>query len=84
MDEVMKEFEKWMIDKERFGPGTVETTLRKMGYVLTHTFGKGDPESMQALIREIWEKTSQAGAISAARAAIENDTHAQRPKEVIQ
>ena len=56
MDEVMKEFEKWMIDKERFGPGTVETTLRKMDYVLTHTFGKGDPESMQALIREIWEK----------------------------
>ena len=56
MNEARKEFEKWMIDKQRFSPGTVQATLRKMEYVLEHTFGRDDPESMQALIREIWEK----------------------------
>ena len=32
----------------------------------------------------IWEETSHADAISAARAPIEYDTHAQRSKEVTQ
>jgi integrase len=56
MNEERKEFEKWMIDRERFGPNTVETTLRKMEYVLRHTFSRDDTESMQAFIRETWEK----------------------------
>lgn len=56
MNEAMKEFEKWMIDKERFGPYTVEQTLRKMEYVFSHTFGAEDIESMQAFIRGTWEK----------------------------
>ena len=56
MNEASKEFEKWMIDKERFGPNTVEATLRKMEYVLARTFSRDDPESMQAFIRDVWEK----------------------------
>lgn len=56
MNEAIKEFERWMIDKERFGPYTVEQTLRKMEYVFSHTFGAEDIESLQAFIKGTWEK----------------------------
>ena len=52
----MEEFQKWMIDKQRFSPHTVNQTMRKVRYVFDKQ--SGDPISVSAFqdfIRGIWQ-----------------------------
>ena len=52
----LEEFEKWMIDDQRFSPHTVNQTMRKIRYIFKHYNQPLSVFSFQDFIRDIWEK----------------------------
>lgn len=52
----LEEFERWMIDIQRFSPHTVIQTMRKLRYVFNHSDWPLKVSASQDFIREVWEK----------------------------
>ena len=52
----LEEFERWMIDNQRFSPHTVNQTMRKVRYVFQHSDQPLSIFAFQGFIREVWEK----------------------------
>ena len=51
-----EQFERWMIDDQRFSPHTVNQTMRKIRYIFEHYNQPLSVFSFQDFIREVWEK----------------------------
>ena len=56
------DFEKYLIDEERFSPITVHHTLSKLNYIFTHTKGSTSRDSIQSFIREVWNEKGNGTA----------------------
>ena len=52
----LEEFRKWLIDDQRFSPGTVNQTMRKLTYIFSHSDQPLAPDALQRFIRGVWER----------------------------
>jgi integrase len=52
----LEEFRQWLIDDQRFSPGTVSQTVRKLTYIFSHSRQPLAPDALQDFIRSVWEK----------------------------
>ncbi len=52
----LEEFRQWLIDDQRFSPGTVSQTVRKLSYIFSHSRQPLAPDALQDFIRSVWEK----------------------------
>ena len=62
MSDKLIDFQQYLIDEERFSPGTVEQTLKKIRYIFAHTQGSASRDSIQSFIRKVWEEKGNATA----------------------
>ena len=65
----LSEFEKFLIDEERFSPVTVHHTIQKILYIFSHTKGDTSRDSIQTFIREVWQEKGNATANQYIKAA---------------
>ena len=56
MNDSEEEFERWMVDVQRFSPHTVNQTIRKMRYVFFTSDFSLSLSDLQEFIRRVWEK----------------------------
>ena len=50
----LEDFERYLIDEERFSPVTVHHTIQKLSYIFDHTKESTSRDSIQSFIREVW------------------------------
>ena len=50
----LEDFEKYLIDEERFSPVTVHHTIQKLSYIFDHTKDSTSRDSIQSFIRDVW------------------------------
>ena len=58
----LEDFEKYLIDEERFSPITVHHSLSKLNYIFAHTEGSKSREAIQSFIREVWKEKGNGTA----------------------
>ena len=58
----LQDFEKYLIDEERFSPITVHHSLSKLNYIFAHTNGSTSRDSIQSFIRSVWEEKGNGTA----------------------
>ena len=51
-----EQFRHWLIDDQRFSPGTVDQSVRKMIYIFSHSESPLAPSAIQEFIRGVWER----------------------------
>ena len=56
------EFEKFLIDEERFSPITVHHTIQKIQYIFDHTQESTSRDAIQSFIREVWAEKGNGTA----------------------
>ena len=52
----LEEFRRWLIDDQRFSPGTVDQSLRKITYMFSHVDNPIAPLALQEFVRGVWER----------------------------
>ena len=52
----LEQFRRWLIDEQRFSPGTVDQSVRKMTYIFSHSENPVAPLVIQEFIRGVWER----------------------------
>ena len=57
----LEDFEKYLIDEERFSPITVHHTISKLNYIFAHT-NATSRDAIQSFIRSVWEEKGKGTA----------------------
>ena len=58
----LEDFERYLIDEERFSPVTVHHTIQKLSYIFDHTKESTSRDSIQSFIREVWAEKGNGTA----------------------